>query len=336
MNEMTALQWVKEMAGPPVESPPLDELPDSYPWRRPLIHLNANFDVEELGLPRFHGAVFSGPAGNGKHTLAKALLTTRQNRNGVSRDHVTQFWLTAEDFPEELSIEDAMARIEMLFEVVYAPEDYEYFEDKRFGILVFDQMELYHHAQMLVNTIAQLAEDLPSESGVVVCITEDDAIITSQLRQVLLPCRCTPPGPRQRQKILEQGLRWMTASGQRVTMSLSGVTLDELTQRTEGLSCGAISTLLLVLRAEIVTSRLSAAQSVPLILQRDTVLDALDLFSEPSGAPALTTVIQAAAPVLDVAPAGGKAAAAAFSTQKDPAEMSTGEYLNYAMNLAAN
>mgnify|MGYP000609224691 CR=1 FL=1 len=52
MNEMTALQWVKEMAGPPVESPPLDELPDSYPWRRPLIHLNANFDVEELGLPR--------------------------------------------------------------------------------------------------------------------------------------------------------------------------------------------------------------------------------------------------------------------------------------------
>ena len=335
MNKMSALQWAEEMAGAPVEFPSLEELPDSYLWRQPLIHLNANFDVRDLGLPRFHGAVFSGPAGNGKHTLAKALLTTLQNRYDISRDRVIQFWLTAEDFPEELDIEDAVDRIETLFDVINEPANYEFCEDTRFGILVFDQMELYHRAQLLVNTIAQQAEDLPAESGIVVCITEDDSIVTSQLRQALLPCRCTLPGPRQRQKILEQGLHWMTAFDQKVTMNLLGVTLDELTRRTEGLSCGEICTLLLMLRAEIVSSNFSETQpNVQLSLQPDLVLDVLDMFCRPVSVPALAAVIPA--PASNAAPTVISAPPAAASAQKEPIEMSAREYIDYVVNLSTD
>ena len=75
MNESDMLQWLEELVEiPPEEDAALNELPDSFIWCRPLTRMTALTDPSSLGLPAFRGAVFAGPAGNGKHTLARALL----------------------------------------------------------------------------------------------------------------------------------------------------------------------------------------------------------------------------------------------------------------------
>ena len=71
MNESDMLQWLEELVEiPPEEDAALNELPDSFIWCRPLTRMTALTDPSSLGLPAFRGAVFAGPAGNGKHTLA--------------------------------------------------------------------------------------------------------------------------------------------------------------------------------------------------------------------------------------------------------------------------
>lgn len=112
MNESDMLQWLEELVEiPPEEDAALNELPDSFIWCRPLTRMTALTDPSSLGLPAFRGAVFAGPAGNGKHTLARALLATLWRSRYIERDQVSLFWLTPDQLPEGL---DAAGSAELM------------------------------------------------------------------------------------------------------------------------------------------------------------------------------------------------------------------------------
>ena len=228
MNESDMLQWLEELVEiPPEEDAALNELPDSFIWRRPLTRMTALTDPSSLGLPAFRGAVFAGPAGNGKHTLARALLATLWRSRYIERDQVSLFWLTPDQLPEGLDAAGSAELMGKLFEEVSTPD-----EDVRFGVIVLDRPEHYPHAQVLMSRVAREVADLEGQNAVI-CITEDESVIPSAMRGLLMLCRCPDPGPRQRQMILEEGLRWTTPSQQTITLSPEGITVEELTARTE-------------------------------------------------------------------------------------------------------
>lgn len=123
MNESDMLQWLEELVEiPPEEDAALNELPDSFIWCRPLTRMTALTDPSSLGLPAFRGAVFAGPAGNGKHTLARALLATLWRSRYIERDQVSLFWLTPDQLPEGLDAAGSAELMGKLFEEVSTPE----------------------------------------------------------------------------------------------------------------------------------------------------------------------------------------------------------------------
>ena len=135
MNESDMLQWLEELVEiPPEEDAALNELPDSFIWCRPLTRMTALTDPSSLGLPAFRGAVFAGPAGNGKHTLARALLATLWRSRYIERDQVSLFWLTPDQLPEGLDAAGSAELMGKLFEEVSTPD-----EDVRFGVIVLDR-----------------------------------------------------------------------------------------------------------------------------------------------------------------------------------------------------
>ena len=72
------------------------------------------------------------------------------------------------------------------------------------------------HAQILMSRVAREVADLEGQNAVI-CITEDESVIPSAMRGLLMLCRCPHPGPRQPRMILEEGLRWTTPSQQTIT-----------------------------------------------------------------------------------------------------------------------
>ena len=184
----------------------------------------------------------------------------------------------------------------------------------------------------LAYSIAQWTADL-SDHAAVICITEDESIIPSDLRRALFPCRCSNPGPRLRQQILEWVLRWTTVSNDRsvsIDLGLNGISEDEIVQRTDGVNCAGLHDLVMQLRLAGLTKILDSDRpniSVP--LEEDVILNARELQERrAASATAAPAVIQAVA-----VPAGGGAPAqfgAEVDPQEDTGDMTAEEYFkNY-------
>ena len=187
MNESDMLQWLEELVEiPPEEDAALNELPDSFIWRHPLTRMTALTDPSSLGLPAFRGAVFAGPAGNGKHTLARALLATLWRSRYIERDQVSLFWLTPDQLPEGLDAAGSAELMGKLFEEVSTPD-----EDVRFGVIVLDRPEHYPHAQILMSRVAREVADLEGQNAVI-CITEDESVMREFLSCFPLIFRAFP------------------------------------------------------------------------------------------------------------------------------------------------
>ena len=74
----STIEWAEELVETPEEdAPELDDLPDCFQWRDTLRQVTTTLrDASVLGMPAPHGALFYGPPGNGRHTLAQAYIST--------------------------------------------------------------------------------------------------------------------------------------------------------------------------------------------------------------------------------------------------------------------
>lgn len=332
------VEWANELVSPlkkkGEEARKLGELPDCFQWRDTLEMVATLHDASVLNIPTFHGVLFFGPPGNGKHTLARAYISTLRHEWNVNPDCVKLFRVDASQFPEELGLQKALDRIGILFDAIDCPEDYEFSRNAEYSVILFDQMERYAHADALADYIAQWTLKL-SDNAAVICITEDESIIPSDLRRALFPCRCSNPGPHLRKQILGWGLRWTTVLNDRsvsIDLGLNGISEDEIVQRTDGVNCAGLHDLVMQLRlagfTEIQAIQTSAMPYINVPLKEDVILNALEMQERrAASATAAPTVIQTVA-----VPAGGGAPAqfgAASGLKKDLDSMTSDEYLHH-------
>lgn len=281
MSIDAAYDWAMDVFAEPPENDTLDSLPDTYYWKPVLQNLNTDRLYEKLGLPRIRGILLSGAPGNGKHTLLDALVTDIWKREGIRNPEAVRYsHLRAEDFSEGLTMEQAQQRVEALFQVL---ERYLESGTAEFAFLVFDQMERYAYAQVLQNAILDGILDLEQDNFFVICITEKEEKIYGELKSLLLHCRCNSPGKNQRENYLEKNLTWEVADWEhpsqdffkQISITLSGMTMEEAAEKTEGFSYGDLNRFVYLLKMELVKKTLADfSQAVNVVNLEKEVVEA--------------------------------------------------------------
>ena len=229
----------------------LDDLPGTFIWKQPLMNMPDAINYEHLQVPAYNGLLFTGPAGNGKHTLMRAYIQSLC-RKEMSFENTVFVRLRTEDFSEEVlpSNEDVAAFVDGLFLVGENTGE--------MGILVFDQMDSYDRLPVVCNMIADNHSSGSYPSVHVICIAEDEDNINSELASVLLSCRCNSPTAKEREQYLQENLSWDVPDWETnekllktAAIGVDGWTVEKIAEKTEGFSFAELAALVQYMKMEI-------------------------------------------------------------------------------------
>ena len=198
----------------------LKDLPDTYPWSDVLMVACKDTDVARsvMGLKLPAGALFAGPAGNGRHTTAHALagsLCTKTNRYSAY----------CKIYGGDLDAEEERQLVPLLEHIVRKASD---------GglVLVVDQPELCQHSRFLQRGLIRCQEAF-AQSGAelfLIVITDSMDSLPGELVSSLPLYPCVPP---------EEGIlrKWVnTAMKNPVPIKIADVSNVEIVDALTGLS----------------------------------------------------------------------------------------------------
>lgn len=228
---MSELHYACELWTPTAS---LKALPDSYLWAQQLlgmINLAKNqvlpFYKDQLPTAPFSGAVFSGAAGNGRHTTAEALALSLANEHKNANILHLRLRGAFLDFEQPDTALKALASLREAFRSVDGM------------CLLLDEPQDCRHSRMLQSHLLMLRStfrrEFPSKPFYLIIVTDSaDSVLSGLLRELpLLPCAA--PTEDERRAWLSEQLR---GTDKKVTVKkvTSEISMRELADKTEGFS----------------------------------------------------------------------------------------------------
>lgn len=268
-----------------INGPGIEGLADTYPWKRFLSNVNTTQLYRAL-LPEIRGAIFTGPAGNGRHTQAAAFAYSLIAQNLIVPDNFSQARML---LIEPLALSPMLEEQELKKHVNGM---YEYLENmvKKQGYtiaVIFDQIDLYPNR--IMDQIAEWVLFQENQNLFTICIGEDETKISRNLLRELIHCRCPNPTAEQRRMHLKQlemiavEDTWSgsNASSQKyMTIELDEITWDEVVSKTNGCSYADLEDLIWMIKLVICqydVEQFGKSDHVVVRVSRENVLEAIRL-----------------------------------------------------------
>lgn len=175
----------------------LGQLPGTYIWAQVLLSAATLRSAEKarakLQIPPLYGAIFTGPAGNGRHSTAAALAGTL----GGDLLHVRVFGADL-DFE---SSDQAMAAIGTVARAAR--------ESGQGLCLILDEPQDCRHSRMIQTRLLRLLERNLEQRGApvyLIIVTDKADSVLPGLRRLLMVCHCPNPTKEEREAWLVQQL----------------------------------------------------------------------------------------------------------------------------------
>lgn len=225
-----SLEELKERLDVNIPSVELNDLPGTFLWVPVLKSnlLNMPDELKEIfKFANFNGAIFTGAAGNGKHTTAEALAATICNPKRKNITHYIK--ISGMDFNCE-NEEDAVESVSFLANIAE--------ECKRLCVY-FDSPEDCKFVQIVqyyLSEILDYFEDEPNRFRVII-VTEKPECLYHGLTRKLKLCPCNCPTDAQRQEYLKIKLC------KDVEIPFEGLSYMDVSKRTKGFSWKQLSEL---------------------------------------------------------------------------------------------
>ena len=265
----------------------LENLPNTFVYKNILNRLIVDGPrFEKLGISNQRFYLFSGESGNGRHTLADALVQSVcdfESSFGKSRRIV----MGAADFMESGQIPQSAIQehIEAIFQSAKGHIESAYGGSV---FIVFDEMELYPDLFQVTSAIYSSFEEYKESKLYVILITEDYSSFCHDLLNSVFVCQCNRPGKRQREKFIKTNLQWNVNdwddpdSEMKRTINVRFLEggYEGAAEKTDGFSYRGLSWLVVSLRAEAVCKlHFDTLEAYIYIdIDKDTLEDLIDAY----------------------------------------------------------
>ena len=265
--------------------PGIEGLADTYPWKHFLSDVNTTLLYRAL-LPEIRGAIFTGPAGNGRHTQAEAFAYSLIAQKLIAPDNFSNTYMI---LIEPLSLSPKLEEQELKKKVNEVFDSLENLvQNKNHTIaVIFDQIDLY--PRRIMDQIAECVSFLEDQNLFTICIGEDETKISRNLLRELIHCRCPNPTAEQRRMYLQQLEKvlvkdtWTKATDPKekyINIILDEITWEEVADKTEGCSYADLNDLIWMIK--LVISKYDVEQfgnndHIVVRVSRENVLEAIRL-----------------------------------------------------------
>lgn len=278
-------RWVWDNLLEP-EGPGIAGLEDTYHWKRFFIGMNHSKLFQAL-FPNLRGVIFTGPAGNGRSTQAKAFAYSLLEQNLIVPDNFAEAKIVIIEpilIPPEQDEKELIMRVIELYETL---DNLMQMKKIHTAAIIFDQIHLYPRSFM--DQIAEYVLNQEAERLFTICIGEAESGISRNLMRELQHCRCPNPTAEQRGAYLKQLEEipvedtWSVPSEPRkkhITVTLDGITWDEVISKTEGCSYANLKDLVRIIKLAISNydvEQFGKSDRVVICVSREDVLEAIRL-----------------------------------------------------------
>lgn len=225
-----SLEELKERLDVNIPSADLDDLPGTYLWGN-ILKLNLLNLPDELKknfkISAFNGAVFTGAAGNGKHTTADALAATICSPKRKNITHYIK--IRGKDFDCETE-DDAVESISYIAEIAQKCQRLCVYFDSP------EECKFSQVVQFYLSEMIEYYEDEPTRFRVII-VSEKPEFIYHGLTRKLKLCPCSLPTDSQRSEYLR------TKLCKEVEIPFDGMSYVDISKRTKGFSWKQLSDL---------------------------------------------------------------------------------------------